>query len=214
MLTHEKIWTGLDRLADAFGYSPSGLARRAGLDPTAFNLSKRVGPKGKPRWPSTESVAKVLTVTETTLSDLGQFMDAQSKPKPRHNQNIDTIPVLGFAQALKPGAMDKRGLLAGSGWDVIEYPATPPHAFALRITGKGYEPCYRPGDVLILAPGLPVKRGNRVVVKLRGGEILIKELVSQTGGRIVLRALSPDAEDRIFSPGDILWMTRILWISQ
>lgn len=69
MFTHEQIWIGLDRMADAHGYSASGLAKKAGLDPTAFNKSKRISRDGKPRWPSTESLSKVLAVTGATMSD-------------------------------------------------------------------------------------------------------------------------------------------------
>ena len=69
MLTHEKIWMALDRLAQSFGYSPSGLAKQAGLDPTSFNKSKRHSADGKPRWPSTESISKVLAVTGATMSE-------------------------------------------------------------------------------------------------------------------------------------------------
>ncbi len=69
MFTHAQIWQGLDSLASAKGYSPSGLAKQAGLDPTSFNKSKRISPEGKPRWPSTESLAKVLSVTDATMTD-------------------------------------------------------------------------------------------------------------------------------------------------
>lgn len=69
MFTHTQIWTGIDRLATSFGYSASGLAKKAGLDPTSFNKSKRISPDGKPRWPSTESISKVLAVTGATMSD-------------------------------------------------------------------------------------------------------------------------------------------------
>ncbi len=69
MFTHAQIWQGLDNLASAKGYSPSGLAKQAGLDATSFNKSKRISPDGKPRWPSTESLAKVLAVTDSTMSE-------------------------------------------------------------------------------------------------------------------------------------------------
>ena len=42
MLTHAQIWTAIDRLAARADLSASGLARRAGLDPTTFNKSKRI----------------------------------------------------------------------------------------------------------------------------------------------------------------------------
>ncbi len=75
MFTHSQIWSGLDKLAKSNGYSPSGLAKLAGLDPTSFNKSKRISPDGKPRWPSTESLAKVLSVTNSTMSDFVLFIE-------------------------------------------------------------------------------------------------------------------------------------------
>lgn len=81
MFTHGQIWQGLDRLASSQGYSPSGLAKLAGLDATSFNKSKRTSPEGKPRWPSTESLSKVLTVTNLTMSDFVSFIDEPSQAK-------------------------------------------------------------------------------------------------------------------------------------
>jgi phage repressor protein C with HTH and peptisase S24 domain len=54
VLTHEQIWTALERLAERAGLSASGLARKSGLDPTTFNKSKRVTADGRERWPSTD----------------------------------------------------------------------------------------------------------------------------------------------------------------
>ena len=47
MLKHTDIWRAIDRLAAQHGLSASGLARRAGLDPTTFNKSKRTTNDGK-----------------------------------------------------------------------------------------------------------------------------------------------------------------------
>ena len=66
-MKHEDIWRALDTLAAEYGLSPSGLAKRAGLDPTTFNPSKRRMPDGRARWPSTESLAKVLDATGASL---------------------------------------------------------------------------------------------------------------------------------------------------
>ena len=48
MLTHADIWNAVDRLAARAGLSASGLAKKAGLDPTTFNKSKRITPRGPP----------------------------------------------------------------------------------------------------------------------------------------------------------------------
>lgn len=86
MLTHAQIWTALDHLAQVHGYSTSGLARRAGLDPTTFNKSKRFSSDGKERWPSTESVAKVLNLTGTDLTTFASYTKiagAEASKSPR-----------------------------------------------------------------------------------------------------------------------------------
>ena len=67
MLTHSDIWNAVDRLAARAGLSASGLAKKAGLDPTTFNKSKRITPEGRNRWPSTESIAKSLQATGVTV---------------------------------------------------------------------------------------------------------------------------------------------------
>lgn len=66
--SHAEIWGAIDILAKNNGFSTSGLARHAGLDPTSFNKSKRNSPDGKPRWPSMESIVKILHATKTTLT--------------------------------------------------------------------------------------------------------------------------------------------------
>src|SRR5665213_1894032 len=67
MLTHNQIWTAIDRLAARAKLTASGLAKKSGLDPTTFNKSKRITPEGRPRWPSTESVSKALAATSTKI---------------------------------------------------------------------------------------------------------------------------------------------------
>ena len=44
MFTHKQVWSAIDVVAERYGFSASGLAKKAGLDPTSFNPSKRTGP--------------------------------------------------------------------------------------------------------------------------------------------------------------------------
>ena len=69
MLSHTAIWEAIDQIAKDKKLSTSGLAIKAGLDATTFNKSKRVMLDGRERWPSTESIAKILEATKTTASD-------------------------------------------------------------------------------------------------------------------------------------------------
>ena len=92
MLTHDQIWTALDRLAERAGLSPSGLAKRSGLDPTTFNKSKRITPDGRERWPSTESMAKALAATNSSIDTFVQLIGDSAR-------TVQSVPLLGFAQA-------------------------------------------------------------------------------------------------------------------
>ncbi|MGX1100742.1 S24 family peptidase [Amorphus sp. MBR-141] len=213
MLTHEQVWAAIDRLAERQGLSPSGLARRAGLDPTTFNKSKRLAGDGRPRWPSTESIAKVLEATGAGLADFfGRTPGApgdDALPVPR------AVPLLGFAQAGAGGFFDDGGFPVGTGWDEISFPERRDEpVYALEISGDSMLPLYRHGDVLIVSRASSVRRGDRVVVKTTDGEVMAKILHRRTPRQIELTSLNPDHPDRTVPLAEIEWMARILWASQ
>jgi phage repressor protein C with HTH and peptisase S24 domain len=96
MLTHGQVWGALDRLAERAGLSPSGLARRAGLDPTTFNKSKRITPDGRERWPSTESLAKALAATGSSIDTFVQLIGD-------HGRDVQPVPLPALSEALRRG---------------------------------------------------------------------------------------------------------------
>ena len=215
MLTHENIWSAIDRLAAAFGYSASGLAKQAGLDPTSFNKSKRFSSDGKPRWPSTESISRVLAATGATMSDFLSLVDAGGDLEATHMPR--SIPLIGFAQAGSKGYFDEDGYPAGKGWDEISFPqfdGDGKEAYALEINGDSMLPLYREGDILVVDPAATVRRGDRVVVRTTKGEVMVKELTRQTPSKVELKSLNPEHEDRVIAIKDMSWIARVIWVSQ
>jgi phage repressor protein C with HTH and peptisase S24 domain len=206
--THEQIWTALDRLAERAGLSPSGLARRAGLDPTTFNKSKRVTAEGRERWPSTESVAKALAAT-------GQSIDAfvlmiGDGPRP-----AQSVPLLAFARAGDAGHFDDHGFPIGKGWDELTLPAgVDDRAFALEISGDALAPGYRDGDVIVVSPATAVRRGDRVVVKTREGAVAVGELKRRTTKTLELVALNAPRAEQMLAASSVAWIARIVWVRQ
>ena len=95
MLTHNQIWTAMDRLAERAGLTASGLAKKAGLDPTTFNKSKRQTAEGRMHWPSTESVDKVLEATGATLDEFMNLVSVKAAAERAHPR----VPLIGLAQA-------------------------------------------------------------------------------------------------------------------
>ena len=209
MLTHSDIWNAVDRLAARAGLSASGLAKKAGLDPTTFNKSKRVTTEGRPRWPSTESVAKSLQATNTTVDTFVSLITD------RGGASTQAVPLIGLAEAGSGGYFDDAGFPVGKGWDEIAFPAVnDEHAYALEISGSSMEPAYRDGTIVMVSPTSPVRRGDRVVVKTRNGEVMAKELKRRTAKTIELRSLNPDHKERTLSVDDVVWIARIMWASQ
>jgi phage repressor protein C with HTH and peptisase S24 domain len=209
MLTHNQIWTAIDRLAAHAGLSASGLAKRAGLDPTTFNKSKRITPDGRPRWPSTESVAKSLAATRTTVDDFVKLISGNKVPAGQ------LVPVIGLAEAGAGGYFDDGGFPVGEGWDEIAFPGVEDeHAYALEISGDSMQPAYRDGDIIVVSPSTAIRRGDRVVVKTKEGEVMAKELKRRTTKTIELKSLNASHAERTLPLKDVEWIARIVWASQ
>jgi phage repressor protein C with HTH and peptisase S24 domain len=209
MLTHAQIWSAIDGLARRSGLSPSGLAKRAGLDPTTFNKSKRITPDGRARWPSTESVAKSLAATGATLDQFVALISESAHPP------AEAVPLIGFAQAGVGGYFDDEGFPNGKGWDEIPFPAVDDeHVYALEISGESMHPAYRDGTVIIVSPAAPIRRGDRVVVKTKDGEVIAKELKRKTTKSLELKSLNPEHPDRMLASEEVVWVARIVWASQ
>ena len=214
-MRHEDIWRAIDTLAAEHGLSPSGLARRAGLDPTSFNQSKRSAADGKLRWPSSESLAKILAATGARLEDFTALVSGARAMPERAAKGRTRILLIGLAQAGTEGFFDDGGYPAGAGWDEVELPATADsNAYALSISGDSMEPVYRAGDRIVVSPAAPVRVGDRVVARTREGAVMAKELVRRTAGRIELASLNPSYPELRFTTVEIVWMHRIIWASQ
>ncbi len=221
-LRHSAIWDAIDDLAARHKLTPSGLARRAGLDPTAFNKSKRLGKDGRERWPSMESIAKVL---DATGSDLSAFLGERASraaergapPSGAFPPQPSTIPLLGLARAGTGGFFDDGGFPVGQGWDEVDFPAPARDSqsvYALEVQGDSMLPLYRDGDVLIVEANAETRKGDRVVVKTHEGEVMAKVLVRRTSRQIELMSINPAHENLTFDLAAVEWIARIIWASQ
>jgi phage repressor protein C with HTH and peptisase S24 domain len=210
------VWRALDALAAEYGLSASGLAKKAGLDPTAFNPSKRIGVDGRARWPSTESIAKVLDAVGARMEDFAALVTGAAAISRGGRTVVNRrIPLIGLAQAGGEGYFDDGGYPVGGSWDEISLPEIgDANAYALEISGDSMEPVFRDGDVVIVSPAAPVRRGDRVVVRTRKGEVMAKELRRHSAKRIDVASLNPAHPSYSFELPEIAWVHRIVWASQ
>jgi phage repressor protein C with HTH and peptisase S24 domain len=212
MLSHGAIWDAIDSLASRHGFTPSGLAKLAGLDATAFTRSKRVCRDGRERWASTESIAKLLEATGETFD---VFLSAGGAYLQTASAGGAMVPLLGLAQAGAGGFFDPAGFPSGEGWDEVQLPSsTDPGIYALEVTGDSMLPLYRDGDRIVVSRNEQVRRGDRVVVKTKDGEVMAKVLARQTANLVELHSLNPAYTPRLIDMKDVEWIARIIWASQ
>lgn len=204
MFSHDEIWLAIDRLAAAHGYSASGLSKKAGLDPTTFNKSKRISADGKPRWPSTESISKILAVTGANMSELLSLTGGGAP---------ETLPLLALDEAGAKGRFDKNGHPSGAGWDEVPFAAAP-GTFALQVSDGSMEPHYSKGDVLIVSPGTEARRGDRVVVKMAEGPVITRILTRKAASSIDLQPFDSSRAGETLGRDQIEWLAKIIWASQ
>lgn len=207
-MQHGQIWRAIDALAQRRGLTASGLARAAGLDPTTFNKSKRQAADGKPRWPSTESVARALAAADTSFDEFAALLAGRPGGAGR------AIPIVGMARAGADGFFDESGFPIGAD-ETVRFPGLgDDRVYALEIAGDSMEPVYRAGDVVIVQPGASVRRGDRVVVRTRAGEVMAKLLGRRNEQTVELVSLNPAYASRELAAAEIDWIARILWASQ
>ncbi len=203
-MQHHDIWRGLDALAARHGLSTSGLARQAGLDPTAFNRSKRMGRDGRPRWPSTESVARALEAVGAGLGDLVALIE----PAP-----AVSLPALPMTDAGE--AFSEEGTPLPGAWGVVRLPwPAAPGAFLLVIDDDRMNPVLLPGQMVLVEPGAGARAGSRVVARLTDGRLVAGLLAARDGGGLRLEAANPEWPAIGLDAGALDWIARITWASQ
>jgi phage repressor protein C with HTH and peptisase S24 domain len=210
MLSHDRVWAAIDALASRYGMTASGLARKAGLDATSFNKSKRTSPEGRDRWPSTESVSKILQATGATLEDFLRLVD------PAASTGQSSLPLITSDKAGAESILDEEGRpTGGPEWDSVEFPGFEQGtAFALEVRKRGLDPHYRDGDVLIVSANAPLKKGDRVIVSTKAGDLLAREFSRRSARSLELASANQGDEDQVIALEDVAWVARVLWVRQ
>lgn len=210
-MRHEDVWRAIDTLAAEKGLSPSGLARAAGLDPTAFNRSKRATRAGRLRWPSTESLSRILAATGATLETFSALVGG-ARAIGSLSQPGGLRQTAGLREAV-------RGLTASHRLTETAYtrlradePQRRPLAdYAVRLDTGDFEPAWREGSVLIVSPTAAPREGDRVVLCEEPSRIIAGILARSTTDGVTLCGF--DGRPSAVAAAMLLWMHRVDWVS-
>ncbi len=204
MLSHKKIWTAIDNIAKDAGLTPSGLAKKSGLDPTSFNKSKRIGNGGKLRWPSTESLYKVLKVLHKDLFHFSSLVEPDS---------FSEIKIIGTVSDGAPAFCES---LEGNEWEKIAFPRSfSKETNAIKIKGYTLEPIYRNGDILIISRNEDViSEDDRIIIKTIDDKLLIKKFIKNGKKMLITKSLCKKETLEEIPSEKIDWIAKIMWVSQ
>lgn len=210
MLSHERVWAAIDALASRHGMTASGLARKAGLDATSFNKSKRTSPEGRDRWPSTESISKILRATGASLEDFMRLIE------PASSLHGSSLPLVRSDRAAREELFGEDGRPnSGPHWEDMSFPDFAGEAaFAIEIVGRELEPHFREGELVIVSPTANMRKGDRVIVRTRKGEILVKELKRRSTKTIELSSIGAEQDELVLPVEDVAWIGRVMWTRQ
>ena len=201
MLTHAQIWEAIDLLAAEHGMTVSGLARRSGLDPTTFNRSKRITREGKARWPSTESISKILEATATPLDRFYALL------RDRSVQPARAVPLARFDSVHGKGSAPADPKAAAP---LAEF--DDPAIFAIEVNGSGLEPVYRHGTILFVSPAASVQAGDQIFVSTEEGKAYVGKFVRRDPRQLQIRTISGDGESvATIDKKAIQTLARIVW---
>ena len=189
-MKYEQVWDAVDKLARAHGLSPSGLAKKAGLDATTFNKSKRIRPDGKKRWPSLDSINKILDACNVTFEQFYSLIDEGLTP-----EMMNAVPYINYSRL-------------GSEKEIRD------NRLVTDIDVSDFEPFFKNGSAIIVAKNSEIRKNDRIVVILKNGDILIKEFVHRTPSTLVLCDLADSRREMNVNLVDIELINRILWAGQ
>lgn len=202
-MNYNEIWEAVDKLAEMNGLTPSGLAKKAGLDPTTFNKSKRICPDGKKRWPSLDSINKITSVCHISFEDFYHILDETGKTD--GIRGVSIIPIYNLSDWGREDNQYKNK-------SYINFPNMESDMYAVLVNGKNE--VYPANSVLILSPTSPIKKGNKVLLTLKfTKETIIGEFINRINGGI--KILNSATKEKIaINISEIEKIGRIMWVSQ
>lgn len=206
-MKHEHVWNAVDKLAKLNGLSPSGLAKKADLDSTTFNKSKRVRSDGKKRFPSLESINKIIGACNITFEQFYKLVDKEI------NDDIpNSIPYIKFSsiEKIKSNTQNDIDTLK---WNRIKFPDSRHNLYAVELDYDN-DSIFKNGTTLILSQNSEIRRGDKVLIQYKDGSIFIGQFVRRTATTIEISDLTNVPKDLALSINDISYINRILWVSQ
>ncbi len=103
---------------------------------------------------------------------------------------FEDVPVVGTVQGGDDGYLLEFEYPVGHGDGRITYPRRDKNSYALRVRGDSMRPRIKSGEFIVIEPNYEYSPGDEVVVALKNGKRMVKELLYQRDGEISLGSIN------------------------
>lgn len=107
------------------------------------------------------------------------------------------VPVVGTARLGENGFYEEVSSVPGSGDGLVDAYSSDPNAYALRVKGDSMFPAIRDGWYVVVEPNSAPQPGDYVLVKLKSGQKMVKELLMQRPDSITVSSVNGDVRKTI-----------------
>jgi len=103
---------------------------------------------------------------------------------------VRRVPVVGTAKLGDDGYYDEISSIPGAGDGHIEIAIDDPNAYGIRVRGQSMFPAIRDGWYVLVKPNGSPQVGEYVLLKLRDGRKMVKELLVQRHGAVEVMSVN------------------------
>lgn len=142
-------------------------------------------------------------------SGKGQMLPTR-KSGPVHNQPLEpvfeeagrvqlggSVPVVGTAKMGDDGYYEEVSSMPGVGDGTLDIQTRAKHAYALKVRGDSMMPAIRDGWFVLIEPEAAPAVGEYVLIKLKNGQKMVKELLYQRADSIAVISVNGGTQQTI-----------------
>lgn len=190
---------------DHMKWSAVDLAQKTGVANTTIGaLEKRDSRRSEyaealiAAFPADRISHDFLRTGRGTLTPDLSFKAMENHAEYRVSSNLKRVPVVGTARMGEDGYYEEMSTEIGAGDGHIEIQTADPNSYCLRVRGNSMHPAIRDGWYVLIEPNATPAVGEYVLIKMRDGQRMVKELLYQRHDSIEITSVNGDQRRTIY----------------
>jgi hypothetical protein len=202
MISQETFWGVFDEIAKRNGIALSAMSVQTGLDKTSLLPSKRHH-NGEMRWPSTETLARVLNGMGMTERELAEILAGNAI-----TTYTTGVPATTMSRLISKKAFNDNGERKLDAWEVVDLPIADSDTWVVMV--DRHQPDIRDNAQVMVSDKSEIRPGDRVLV-VSDAFTGFGKLRRQTATTTVIQD-TETGDDHILQTPEVQKLSRVLWV--